>query len=76
MHRVQGLSLIIHVGGNITNHSPNTKRSYIPGADLGGALGAEAPPPPRLPPFAEIHYHQPLSSLYMLDSVCHCQTPL
>ena len=49
------------------------------GADLGGgALGAEVPPSPRLPPFAEkficLHYHQPLSSLYMLDSVC--QTPL
>ena len=54
------------------------KKKGMAGADLGGALGAEAPPSPRLPPFAEkficLHYHQHLSSLYMLDSVC--QTPL
>ena len=44
----------------------------------GGFRGGFGAPSPRLPPFAEKficpHYHQPLSSLYMLHSVC--QTPL
>ena len=45
-----------------------------------GALGAEAPPSPRLPPFAEkficLHYHQRLSSLYMIMLALSCTLPL
>ena len=49
----------------------------VRGGYRGGSLGAEEPPSPRLPPFAEEFMSSlspTLSSLYMLDSVC--QTPL
>ena len=52
--------------------------AHVRGGYRGGSLGAEEPPPllgyHLLQKSLCLHYHQPLSSLYMLDSVC--QTPL
>ena len=54
-----------------------TRAPLARGGYRGSSLGAEEPPSPSyhlLQKSLCLHYHQPLSSLYMLDSVC--QTPL